>query len=148
MRYTQGRMGRVFVVKFDHGDDLNEELRRFARRKKIRTAACVFLGALRAGRIVTGPKRAVVPPEPNEVDFKDGWEVFGVASIFEGEGGPSLHIHSSLGRKTKVLTGCVRKDARVFCVIEAFVFELVGVRARKGVDASTGLNLLKILTGT
>ena len=96
--------------------------------------------------MVTGPRRAVVPPEPNWVRFRGGWEVFGVGSIFEGPGGPACHIHSSLGKKKKALTGCVRKDARVFLVVEAFVVEVKGVRARKAVDPATGLNLLRILS--
>jgi len=146
MRYTQGRLGRVFVLKFDHGDDLSQELQRLASQEKIKSGVCVFLGALQKGRIVTGPKSAVIPPKPHWTGFKDGWEVFGVGSIFAGPDGPVLHLHSSLGKGKKALTGCVRKDAKVFLVIEAFVFELKGVRARKGVDAATGLNLLRILS--
>ncbi|MGE5280689.1 MAG: PPC domain-containing DNA-binding protein [Deltaproteobacteria bacterium] len=144
MRAAQGKWGRVFVLKFDHGDDFVEALRDFARRKRIRTAVCLFLGALARGKIVTGPRRAVIPPEPNWVCVRDGWEMFGVGSVFAGPDGPAVHLHGSLGKKRRVFTGCVRKDARVFCVIEAFVFELKGVGARKGVDAATGLNLLQI----
>ena len=50
-----------------------------------------------------------------------------------------------MGKKKRVLTGCVRKDSKVFLVIEAIVFELKGVKATKEIDPATGLNLLKIL---
>ena len=50
-----------------------------------------------------------------------------------------------MGKKTKTLTGCIRKDSKVFLVIEAVVFELRGVKAAKEIDPGTGLNLLKIL---
>ena len=104
----------------------------------------IFLGALKKGYLVTGPKKAVIPPEPNWVKFRDGWEVFGIGTIFTNKKGPQIHIHASLGKKNKVLTGCVRKDSKVFLVIEAVVFELKGVKATKDIDPATGLNLLKI----
>jgi predicted DNA-binding protein with PD1-like motif len=50
-----------------------------------------------------------------------------------------------MGKRKDTLTGCVRKDTKVFLVIEAVVFELKGVKANKEIDPRTGLNLLKIL---
>ena len=47
-------------------------------------------------------------------------------------------------KKKKVFTGCIRKDSKVFLVIEAVVFELKGVKATKDIDPSTGLNLLQV----
>ena len=37
---------------------------------------------LKKGHIVTGPKKPVIPPEPNWKKFKDGWEVMGVGTVF------------------------------------------------------------------
>ena len=104
----------------------------------------IFLVALRNGDLVTGPKKTVIPPDPNWVKFKDGWEVFGIGTIFTNKKGPQIHIHSSLGKKKDVFTGCIRKDSRVFLVIEAVVFELKGVKATKDIDLLTCLNLLQI----
>ncbi|MCX5693308.1 MAG: DUF296 domain-containing protein, partial [Candidatus Omnitrophica bacterium] len=64
--------------------------------------------------------------------------------IFTNKKGPQIHIHASLGKKKEVFTGCVRKDCKVFLVIEAVIFELKGVKAGKDIDPATGLNLLKI----
>jgi predicted DNA-binding protein with PD1-like motif len=50
-----------------------------------------------------------------------------------------------MGKKNKMLTGCVRKASKVFLVVEAIIFELKGVKATKDLDPKTGLNLLKIL---
>lgn len=144
MKYSQGRIGRVFVIKFEDGDILAEELIDLAREQKIRSASFVFLGALKKGDLVTGPKKPVVPPEPNWVSFRDGWEVLGMGSLFTGKLGPQIHVHSSMGKKNKVLTGCVRKKSSVFLVIEAFLFEIKGIRASKDIDPATGLNLLRI----
>jgi len=145
MKYTKGSIGRIFVVKFEDDDILLDKLSELVKIEKLKAAAMVFLGALKKGDLVTGPKKPVIPPAPNKVAFKDGWEVMGVASIFTNKLGPQIHIHGSMGKKKKVLTGCVRGRSKVFLVIEAVIFELTGVRATKAIDPLTGLNLLKIL---
>ena len=138
-------MGRVFLVKFDNKDDILRSLEGFVSKERMKSAVLVFLGAFRKGQLVTGPKKAVVPPEPNWKAFDDGWEVMGVGTVFSGKKGPQIHMHAAMGKKDKALTGCVRKKVEVFMVIEAVVFELKGVKARKEIDPGTGLNLLKIL---
>lgn len=145
MKYSKGSIGRIFLVKFDNGDVLTDELDRFARREGVRAATILFIGALNSGSLVTGPKRPVVPPEPNWVEFGGGWEVMGMGTIFANRSGPQIHIHASMGKKARTLTGCVRKKSKVFLVIEAVVFELKGVKAAKDIDPDTGLNLLKII---
>ena len=147
MKYAKARMGRIFLLKFSDGDVLLKELEKFSRKEKVRSAVAVFIGALREGRIVTGPKKPVIPPEPNWREFRDGWEAMGIATIFTNKSGPQVHVHSSMGKKDKVMTGCVRLDSKVFLVLEAVVFELAGVKASKDIDPATGLNLLKICSG-
>ncbi|MFH1190406.1 MAG: DUF296 domain-containing protein [Candidatus Omnitrophota bacterium] len=144
MEYTKGSVGRVFLVKFSDDDILLDQIDKLARREKIRSATMIFIGALKKGDIVTGPKRPVIPPDPNWVAFKDAWEVMGIGTIYTNRKGPQIHIHASMGQKAKTLTGCVRKKSKVFLVIEAVIFELSGVRATKETDPLTGLNLLKI----
>jgi len=146
MKYTKGKIGRVFLARFDNRDDFRQELEALSRKEKIRSAVLVFLGALKEGNLVTGPKKPVIPPQPNQVKFRDGWEVLGVGTIFsDKKNSPQLHLHASMGKKNKVLTGCVRDDSKVFLVIEAVIFELSGVKAAKGIDPRTGINLLRIL---
>jgi predicted DNA-binding protein with PD1-like motif len=145
MQYTKGKVGRIFLLKFNDGDVLLDELGRLARKERLKAATFVFLGALKRGDLVTGPKKPVIPPEPNWVSFKDAWEVMGIGTIFSGKSGPQIHVHTSMGKKTATLTGCIRKKSEVFLVIEAIVFELKHVKATKEMDPGTGLNLLKIL---
>lgn len=148
MQYSQGTIGRVFVLKFEDDDVVLDTLRKFAQKKYLKAATMIFLGALKKGNLVTGPKKPVIPPQPNKVTFKDGWEVMGIGTIFTNKLGPQIHIHSAMGKKFKTLTGCVRDNTKVFLVIEAIVFELKGVKATKSIDPKTGLNLLKILEVT
>ena len=145
MEYTKGTIGRVFLLKFKDDDILIDELARFAKKERIKAATLVFIGALKKGDLVTGPKKPVIPPEPNWVAFKDAWEVMGIGTIFTNSSGPQIHVHTAMGKKLNTLTGCVRKKSKVFLVIEAVVYELKGVRATKEIDPKTGLNLLKIL---
>lgn len=146
MKYTKGRVGRIFLLKFEDDDIVIEELNKLAKNEKIKTAVFVFLGALKKGKLVCGPKKPVIPPEAYWVSFKDGWEVMGIGTIFSDKSGlAQIHVHSSMGKRNRVLTGCIRKDSRVFLVIEAVVFELKGVKATKAIDPKTGINLLRIL---
>ncbi|MDD3088219.1 MAG: DNA-binding protein [Candidatus Omnitrophica bacterium] len=144
MKYTCGKIGRIFVLKFNDKDILLDKLAEFTKKERLRAATILFIGALRQGDLVTGPKKPVIPPQPNKVIFKGGWEVMGIGTIFTNSKGPQIHIHSSMGRKSKAFTGCVRGKSQVFLVIEAVVFELKGVKASKGIDLHTGLNLLNI----
>ena len=145
MQYTKGTIGRVFLVKFQDGDILIDNLSALAKQEQIKAASVIFIGALKQGDLVTGPKQPVIPPEPNKVVFKDGWEVMGIGTIFTNPKGPQIHIHASMGKRNKVLTGCLRGKSKVFLVIEAIIMELKGVKASKDIDAKTGLNLLKII---
>jgi hypothetical protein len=147
MQYAKTGLKKIFLLKFSDGDILLEELEKFCRKEGIKTAVMVFLGALRSGKLVTGPKKPVIPPSPNWKKFKDGWEAMGIGTIFSNKSGPQIHIHTAMGKKDKTLTGCVRMDSKVFLVIEAIVFELSGVKAGKEIDPRTGLNLLKIYSG-
>ena len=144
MKYSKGNIGRIFLLKFEDGDSMVDELSAFARKEKVKAAVMVFIGALNKGDLVTGPKKPVIPPEPNKMSFKGGWEALGTATIFSNKIGPQIHIHASIGKKQKVLTGCVRGKSKVFLVIEAVVFELKGIKASKDIDPRTGLNLLRI----
>lgn len=145
MEYTHGKIGRVFLIKFTDEDIVLTELERLVKKEKIKTGVFVFLGALKKGHLVTGPKEPIIPPEPNWTTFKDGWEAFGVGTVFTNRKGPQIHIHTSMGKKLGVKTGCLRRDSKVFLVIEAVLWELKGLKATKDIDPKTGLNLLKIL---
>ena len=145
MKYTKGKIGRIFLLKFENDDIFLDEISNFSRKERIKAAVFVFLGALKKGDLVTGPKKPAIPPEPNWTTFKDAWEVLGVGTVFTNRSGPQIHIHTSMGKKDKVLTGCIRKKSKIFLVIEAVVFELKDVKASKEIDPKTGLNLLKIL---
>jgi hypothetical protein len=141
MQYTEGQLGRVFVVRIDNGEDMLVSLRQFIDDKGIQAGSILFLGALLNGRMVTGPEEPVIPPVPHFVMFEGGWEVFGVGTIYAGEGGPHIHYHASVGRSGHALTGCLREKATTYLIIEAVILEFTGLSARREFDKKTQVHL-------
>lgn len=137
-------MGRVFVLRIDHGEDMIESLQMFLKQKNIESCAALFLGALRDGRAVTGPKLPVVPPTPNFEAYDSAWEVFGMATIYPSVEGPKLHIHSAMGRGRQSIMGCIRDKASVYLIVEAVLFEICGLGAERVWDEKMQLYLLSL----
>ena len=141
MQYTEGRTGRVFIVRVDHGEDLVATLTKFVADHKIQSGTIRFIGALQSGNIVTGPEVPVLPPNPHVESFTGGWEVIGIATITPSPGGPHLHLHASIGRMKQVLTGCLRGEIITYIVVEAIITEIIGVDVERHPDAVTRLTL-------
>jgi len=141
MQYSEGQLGRVFVVRIDDGEDMLLSLRQFIIDKSVNAGSILFLGALMNGRTVTGPEEPVIPPVPHFVMFEGGWEVFGVGTIYPGENGPHIHYHASVGRSGHALTGCLREKAITYLVVEAIVLEFTGLSARREFDEKIQVHL-------
>ena len=141
MQYTEGQLGRVFVVRIDDGEDMLVALHQFILDKNIHAGSILFLGALMNGRMVTGPEEPVIPPTPHFVMFEGGWEVFGLGTIYTGEAGPHIHYHASVGRSGHALTGCLREKATTYLIIEAVIQEFTGLSARREFDKKMQVHL-------
>ncbi|WP_342678740.1 PPC domain-containing DNA-binding protein [Methanofollis sp. UBA420] len=141
MQYTEGRVGRVFSLRIDDGEDVLAELTRFVGEKGIACGMVQVLGALREGRIVTGPERPVFPPVPHLETVAGGWEIVGTGTIYPGGEGPALHLHVAAGRGEATRAGCLRERAAVYLVVEAVVVEFVGMAAERALDDRTGVHL-------
>jgi predicted DNA-binding protein with PD1-like motif len=144
MQYSEGRIGRVFVLRMDDGEDLIASLQRFVTEKGISSCMALFIGAIREGLAVTGPEEPVIPPVPHFEHFCDGWEIFGMATIYSSPDGPKLHIHSALGKGREAIVGCIRQQAKIYLVIEAVLYELADIKAARIWDEKTGLHLLSL----
>lgn len=138
MEYAKGRIGRVFTVRIDHGDDLILELTKLAELERIESAVFMLLGALKEAKLVTGPKESITPPEPLWAGFDDAHEILGIGDIFLMDGKPKIHLHAGAGRGDNVKLGCLRGESGVFMVVEAFVLELEGISARRIEDKEKG----------
>lgn len=141
MQYSEGRLGRVFVLRIDDGEDFLAVTRNFINDKKVQTGTLIFLGALRQGRMVTGPEEPAIPPDPHYVMFEGGWEMVGIGTIYPGGDGPAIHYHASVGRAGHALTGCLRDKAVTYLVAEVIVLEFTGLDIRRLPDGKTGIVL-------
>jgi predicted DNA-binding protein with PD1-like motif len=144
MKYKQGTFGRVFVLKFEDKDDILEEMKKVATKERIKVGTIMLLGGMRSAGIVSGPKEAAIPPDPLWVNFSDGREVLGIGTLFWKEEEPIIHLHGAVGRERETFTGCIRKDSKVFLVIEAVITEILGIDAHKALSEKTGLVMLEL----
>ncbi|MEW6427513.1 MAG: DUF296 domain-containing protein [Thermodesulfobacteriota bacterium] len=131
MDYREGRIGRVFAVRFDHGDDFLEELTALARRERIGCAWFHLLGGIRRAEVVTGPKEPTMPPEPVWHRIVDPHEVVGMGSIFFDGETPKIHLHTVLGHHGQTLCACMRGSTEVYLILEAYITEITGIAAAR-----------------
>ena len=139
MDYRKGSIGRVFVARVDHGEELLEELSTLARKENIRSAFFIVLGAMGEAQLVTGPKKKAVPPEVVWSSFSDVREIIGVGNIFWEKGVPKIHLHADAGSSKGFTMGCIRKKALAFMVLEVFIME-VEITAERRVDEKIGFS--------
>ena len=146
MKHSAAKIGRVFVIRLEHGEIIHESLERFAAEHGITHAALSLHGGADRGSIlVTGPKDGRAPPPiaPQTTVLDDVHEVVGTGSLFpDAAGNPILHVHLACGRGDKTVTGCIRTGVKTWHVLEVILYELTGATARRLPDAATGFELL------
>jgi len=145
MKYAEGRLGRVFILRLEDGDKLPSAIEDFAAEKAIAVAQVLLLGGIGSGEIVVGPRDSnAMPPDPMRLPVDGAHEVLGVGLLAPEAGGRSvLHMHSSLGRAGRTMTGCLRPGVRTWVVGEAIVQEILGTAANREPDSRTGFSLLQ-----
>lgn len=146
MQATEGKIGRVFVVRLEDGDRLPDALESLAEERGIEAAAVLLLGGIKGGRVVVGPKETTIPPEPVLRELAGAHEIAAVGTLFRHEGKPCLHLHGALGRGENVVAGCTRPGVEVYLVGEAIVLEILGTGAERVHDPESGLALLRLLS--
>ena len=144
MKYSTGKLGRLFVVRFDHKEDLNSGINSIMKNEKIRFATIQLIGAIKSGSIVAGPKEDKIPPEPNKMSFSKSHEILGYGTIVNNGDSVLSHIHVSVGRGKEVLTGCLREFSEVFITVEAVITEINEIDAYRVLDPKIKQNVLKL----
>ncbi len=147
MNYTEAKLGRIFILRLNHGERLHEVIEKFAAEKQVSGALCFFLGGAEdKSKVVVGPKDGTaLPPEPMVTLLKGVHEACGVGTIFADEQGkPKLHMHASFGRNDTAVTGCVRMGVDVWQIGEVVILELAGSSAKRAKNKDTGFEFLEI----
>jgi predicted DNA-binding protein with PD1-like motif len=145
MIYREGGLGRVFVLRMEHGDILHPTVERFCREKGVKAGFVTCVGGVEDGsRLVVGPKKGeAVPIEPMIDTLKGVHEATGTGTVFPNENGePILHMHIACGRDGKTVTGCGRPGIKVWRVLEVMIVEIVGMDAMRRTDPNLKLEFL------
>ncbi len=146
MKAAEGKIGRVFVLRLDDGDIVPDCIERFAAEKSIRCGHVVLIGGIGGGEVVSGPRKSdEMPPDPMLIPVDGAHEVVGAGIIApDKDGRPGLHIHASLGRAGKTLTGCLRPGVSTWLVGEAIIYEILGADAKRLPDKDSGFDLMEV----
>lgn len=146
MKASEGKLGRVFVIRLEDGDKIPASIERFAAEKKISVGQVILIGGIGDGEVVVGPRRThEMPPEPMLLPVDGAHEVTGVGIIAPDKNGkPKLHIHASLGRAGKTTTGCLRPGVTTWLVGEVVIVEILGTDAVRLPDKKATFELLQV----
>ncbi len=130
------------MARFDQGDDLLAGLQELVVKENLRACWFQILGGLRQAGVVTGPKEPTMPPEPVWAEVDGAREVLGNGSIFWADNEPRIHLHAALGHHGETMTACVRRNTKVYLLLEVILFELQGITASRPFFAAGGFNRL------
>jgi len=145
MKTTEGKTGRVFVLRLEDGDIVPDCIERFAAEKGVINGQVVLVGGIGSGQVVVGPRRTEdMPPEPMLLPLDGAHEVAGIGVLAPDESGrPVLHIHAALGRSGQTMTGCLRNGVKTWMTCEAILYEITGAKAVRVRDKASGFTLLE-----
>jgi len=145
MKWSEGHIGRVFVIRLEDGDVVPESIEEFARENGVSVGHAVLIGGIGGGQVVVGPRNSNErPPDPMLLPVDGAHEVVGVGVLAPGEDGkPVLHIHAALGRSGQTVMGCLRPGVTTWLVGEVILYEILGTQAARVMDEESGLALLE-----
>jgi uncharacterized protein len=146
MKAAEGRLGRVFILRLQHGDVLPRCIEDFAESKRVSVGQVIFIGGIGGRQVVVGPRRSEeMPPEPLLLPVDGAHEVVGLGVLAPNEEGrPVLHIHGAMGRSGQTLTGCLRPGVNTWLVGEVVIYEILGIPAKRVMNKESGFALLEI----
>ena len=144
MKHSEGKIGRVFVIRLEDDDELPGCIEKFAAEHKISVGQAILVGGIGSGEIVSGPRRNKELPIDAMLIPVDGvHEVVGVGVLAPDRNGkPMLHIHAALGRAGRTITGCLRMGVKTWLVGEVILYEILGAGVARLPDKESGFELL------
>jgi uncharacterized protein len=147
MQYCEARQGRVFILRLEEGERLNDSIEKFAREQQISHGLAFFLGGSADGsKVVVGPEANREKIIPMIHALKGEQEVLALGTLIPNEAGePVLHMHGAAGREGQATVGCTRAGVNVWLIGEVVLLEILGADSVwRQKDPATGFQLLKI----
>ncbi len=139
MKYTEGEIGRVFVLQFEEGDDLVKCTEDFAADNGIATGYLNFTGMLGKGSLKAGIGAA--DSDKISIDATYEGSAIGLLAV-NGEGKPTLHLNGVLGHGSKVVGGYMSESVTVSKGGQAILYEITGASCTQSQDDTTGRTAL------
>ena len=146
MRYSEGRIGRLFVIRLEDGDQLPAAIESFAKERDVSRGICILVGGIDdGGTIVVGPEDGKSSePVPLLFNLQGVHEILALGTIFPDEkGAPRLHMHAALGRQGEARVGCTRPGIDVWKLGEIVLLEITQNTAYRSLDPTTGFEMLE-----
>ncbi len=146
MKSCEGKIGRVFIIRLEHGDIVPDCIEEFAVEKGVSVGHAVLIGGIGSGEVVVGPRSSdEIPPDPMLLPVDGAHEVLGTGVLAPGENGkPVLHIHAALGRSGSTMSGCLRPGVTTWLVGEVIFYEILNTNATRILDEVSGFALLNV----
>lgn len=169
MNWSEGSLGRVFVIRLEEGEEFNSSLETFAAERGVKRGVVFLLGGAGTGsRVVVGPatsdqgegtnselitadatpgssytSETKTPIHPLVHALAAPHEVLAIGTLFpDPQGRPVLHMHAAAGREGRATVGCTRAGTITWLVAEAILLEILGTTGERRVDPATGFELL------
>jgi predicted DNA-binding protein with PD1-like motif len=145
LKATCGKIGRVFIIRLEDGDEIPGDIERFAAGNGIALGQVILVGGIGEGEVVVGPRISrAKSPDPMLLPIDGAHEVLAAGVLAPNqEGKPILHIHGALGRSGKTTTGCLRFGTKTWLVVEVILCEILGASAARIKDPLSGFELLE-----
>ncbi len=112
------------------------------RKENLRSGWFHVLGGLRQAEVVVGPREPVMPPDPVWHAVDGTREVLGFGTVFWDNEVPRIHLHAALGDHGDALVACVRRNTRVYLILEVFLVEVRGPLSSRPWYEEGGFNRL------
>jgi uncharacterized protein len=146
VKATEGKLGRIFLIRLDDGDEIPGCIERFAGDHGVSSGQAILIGGIGSGQVVSGPRYSDrMPPDAVLLPVDGAHEVVGIGILAPDENGkPVMHMHAALGRSGKTLTGCLRPGVNTWLVGEVILYEITGLDAKRIMDKKSGFELLQV----
>ena len=145
MIFSEGKIGRVFVIRLEDGDEVPGCIEKFAAEHDVKAGQAILIGGIWKGEVVVGPRKSeTMPPDPMLLPLEGAHEVVGLGILASDKNGkPVLHMHAALGRSGHTTTGCLRMGVKTWLVGEVILYEILGADVARLPDKASGFELLR-----
>ncbi len=127
MQYSEGKIGRVFVLRLEDNEPVVHTIETFAKEKNILVGHVALIGCIKDGTINSGPvNQEDDQPIPISIELGKASETLSTGVIAPDiNNHPILHLHGAMGRDGNTNVGCIMKSVNAWLVNEVIIYEII-----------------------